>query len=398
MEFNDTTAMATFREEVVSFLDEETPDYFRRKETDLESTLFGRRGDQDFTQSMATWRKKVADKGWIAAAWPKEYGGGGLGVLEQFVMNREFAQRRIPHPGGMGVMMAGPTIIAHGSEEQQKEHLSGILSGETIWCQGFSEPGSGSDLASLQTRAVRDGDDYVINGQKIWTSGAHMANWMFCLVRTDPDAPKHRGVSYLLFPMDSPGVSVRPLTQMTGEANFNEMFFEDVRVPVQNRIGEENRGWYVGVTTLDFERSGIGSAVGVSQSVERMARFAKESGALDGQPRLRTEIADRAVEAQVLTMLSYRVITMQSQGMIPNYEASAAKLFSSELNQRMAATDMKIGGLFSQIHDRGTEHQRSRRGAMAHNYMATVPSTIAGGTSEIQRNIIATRGLGLPRG
>jgi alkylation response protein AidB-like acyl-CoA dehydrogenase len=220
---------------------------------------------------------------------------------------------------------------------------------------------------------------------------------MFCLVRTDPDAPKHRGVSYLLFPMDSPGVSVRPLTQMTGEANFNEVFFEDVRVPVQNRIGEENRGWYVGVTTLDFERSGIGSAVGVSQSVQRMAQFAKETGALEGQPRLRTEIADRAVEAQVLTMLSYRVITMQSQGMIPNYEASAAKLFSSELNQRMAATDLKIGGLFSQIQDRGSEYARARRGALAHNYMAAVPSTIAGGTSEIQRNIIATRGLGLPR-
>jgi alkylation response protein AidB-like acyl-CoA dehydrogenase len=397
MEFNDTSAMAAFRQEVVRFLDEETPDYFRRKETDLESTLFGRQGDQDFAQSMETWRKKVADKGWIAAAWPKEYGGGGLGVLEQFVLNREFAQRRIPNPGGLGVMMAGPTIIAHGSEEQQREHLSGILSGETIWCQGFSEPGSGSDLASLQTRAVRDGDDYVINGQKIWTSGAQMANWMFCLVRTDPDAPKHRGVSYLLFPMDSPGVSVRPLTQMTGEANFNEVFFEDVRVPVQNRIGEENRGWYVGVTTLDFERSGIGSAVGVSQSVERMAQFAKETGALEGRPQLRTEIADRAVEAQVLTMLSYRVITMQSQGRIPNYEASAAKLFSSELNQRMATTDLKIGGLFSQILDRGSEYVRARKGAMAHNYMAAVPSTIAGGTSEIQRNIIATRGLGLPR-
>jgi alkylation response protein AidB-like acyl-CoA dehydrogenase len=397
MEFSDTSAMGAFRQEVMSFLDEETPDYFRRKETDPESTLFGRQGDPDFAQSMETWRKKVADKGWIAAAWPKEYGGGGLGVLEQFVLNREFAQRQIPNPGGLGVMMAGPTIIAHGSEEQQKKHLSGILSGETIWCQGFSEPGSGSDLASLQTRAVRDGDDYVINGQKIWTSGAQMANWMFCLVRTDPDAPKHRGVSYLLFPMDSPGVSVRPLTQMTGEANFNEVFFEDVRVPVQNRIGEENRGWYVGVTTLDFERSGIGSAVGVSQSVERMARFAKETGALEGRPQLRTEIADRAVEAQVLTMLSYRVITMQSQGRIPNYEASAAKLFSSELNQRMAATDLKIGGLFSQIQDRGSEYVRARKGAMAHNYMAAVPSTIAGGTSEIQRNIIATRGLGLPR-
>ena len=184
---------------------------------------------------------------------------------------------------------------------------------------------------------------------------------------------------------------------MTGEANFNEVFFEDVRVPVRNRIGEENRGWYVGVTTLDFERSGIGSAVGVTQSVERMARFAVEVGATANNPALRNEIVERAVEANVLTLLSYRVITMQAQGLIPNYEASAAKLFSTELSQRMALTDTKIGGLYSQIRDRTTIYPRSRRGAIAHNYMAAVPATIAGGTSEIQRNIIATRGLGLPR-
>ena len=399
MDFNDNATMAAFRSEVQSFLADEVPDYFKRSpdEAGMMRDITGR-ADEDFDAAMDVWRKRVAGKGWIAPAWPVEYGGAGLGVLEQFVVNQEFAQHRVPPTGGLGVMMAGPTIIAHGSEEQQKEHLSGILSGETIWCQGFSEPGSGSDLASLQTRAVRDGDDYLVNGQKIWTSGAQMANWMFCLVRTDPDAPKHRSISYLLFPMDTPGVSVRPLTQMTGEANFNEVFFEDVRVPVRNRIGEENRGWYVGVTTLDFERSGIGSAIGVTQSVERMARFAVEVGATANNPALRNEIVERAVEANVLTLLSYRVITMQAQGLIPNYEASAAKLFSTELSQRMALTDTKIGGLYSQIRDRTTTYPRSRRGAIAHNYMAAVPATIAGGTSEIQRNIIATRGLGLPRG
>jgi len=398
MEFTDTAEMAAFRTEVREFLATETPELFRKRSEEDTSLRQRRGGGPELMEAMRDWRKTVAGKGWIAPAWPKDLGGAGMGVLEQFVMNQEFAEHRIPHPGGMGVMMAGPTIIAHGTEEQKQEHLSRILSGETVWCQGFSEPGSGSDLASLQTRAVRDGDDYVLNGQKIWTSGAHMANWMFALVRTDPDAPKHRGISYLLFPMDSPGVSVRPLVQMTGEANFNEVFFEDVRVPVRNRIGEENRGWYVGVTTLDFERSGIGSAVGVTQSAERMAQFAKELGILRERPRLRYEIADRVVEANVLTLLSYRVITMQAQGMIPNYEASAAKLYSSEMNQRMAATDLKIGGLFSQIYDRRSAYERARRGAMAYNYMATVPSTIAGGTSEVQRNIIATRGLGLPRG
>ena len=193
------------RVEVQSFLADQIPDYFKRTpdEAGMMRDITGR-ADEDFDAAMDVWRKRVAGKGWIAPAWPVEYGGAGLSVLEQFVVNQEFAQHRVPPTGGLGVMMAGPTIIAHGSEEQQKEHLSGILSGETIWCQGFSEPGSGSDLASLQTRAVRDGDDYLVNGQKVWTSGAQMSNWMFCLVRTDPDAPKHRGISYLLFPMDTP--------------------------------------------------------------------------------------------------------------------------------------------------------------------------------------------------
>ena len=276
MRFDDSPEMGRFRAEVREFLSTEIPDYFKSESGEIEDAFFGT-GSPAYREAWSEWRQRVAARGWIAPAWPREYGGAGLGVLEQFVMNEEFATHGVPPPGGSGVIMAGPTIIAHGSEEQQREHLSGILSGETVWCQGFSEPGSGSDLASLQTRAVRDGDDYVINGQKIWTSGAHASNWMFCLVRSDPDAPKHRGISYLVLPMDSPGITVQPIQQMTGNAGFNEVFFEDVRVPVRNRIGEENRGWYVGVTTLDFERSGISGAVEVTQNVWR-SRSAQRSG------------------------------------------------------------------------------------------------------------------------
>ena len=395
MQFNDTPTMAAFRDEVRAFIDAEQPDYFRDG-GDIEDPYFGD-GSPPFRAAFREWRRRVAKHGWIAPAWPKEYGGAGLGVLEQFVLNEEFAKHRVPRVGtDSGVMMAGPTIIAHGSEQQQREHLSAILTGETIWCQGFSEPGSGSDLASLQTRAVRDGDDYVINGQKIWTSGARIANWMFALVRTDPDAPKHRGISYLVLPMDSPGISVRPINQMSGGAGFNEVFFEDVRVPVGNRIGEENRGWYVGVTTLDFERSGIGSAVELTQSVDALTGFAREIGVGD-RPDVRFELADRAIEASVLTLLGHNVLTMQARGLIPNHEASACKLFGSELSQRLATTVTRIAGFQSMLAEPPPAWPHAVRRYAGNRALGTVASTIAGGTSEIQRNIIATRGLGLPR-
>jgi len=348
---------------------------------------------------MAEWRKKLADKGWNAPAWPKEYGGAGMSVMEQFILNEEFAEARVMAMGGMGVSMAGPTIITHGTDEQKAEFLPPILRGETQWCQGFSEPGAGSDLASLQTRAVKDGDDYVINGSKIWTSGAQFANWMFMMARTDPEAPKHRGISYFLLDMKTPGITVQPLVTMAGTAMFNQVFFDSVRVPAKNIVGEVNRGWYVGTTTLDFERSGIGNAVGTAQNVARMIRFAKESkefSALGRNPMVRLELADRLIEANVAKMLSYRVIHLQNSGMVPNHEASMAKLYSSELGQRIARTGMRVIGLYGLSWDTQSAHSPNR-GQYSRGYVSSVSGTIAGGTSEIQRNIIAQRGMGLPR-
>jgi alkylation response protein AidB-like acyl-CoA dehydrogenase len=306
-------------------------------------------------------------------------------------MNEEFAEAGVPaNVGGFGVMMIGPTLIEHGTEEQKEEHLGRILRGEVIWCQGYSEPGAGSDLAALQTRAVRDGDDYVLNGQKIWTTGAQFSDWMYMLARTDPDAPKHRGITYLLVNMKSPGVTVRPLTTMANMQSFNEVFFEDVRVPAQNRVGDENRGWYVGTTTLDFERSSIGSAIGVRKQLESMIRHAKESdspASFAHRKSLKHEFVDRWVEGEVAKMLSYRVISMQANGLIPNHESSMCKLFSSELGQRISALGMHLFGMNGLVRNRASV-----------GYVQSVSSTIAGGTSEVQRNIIATRGLGLPRG
>jgi alkylation response protein AidB-like acyl-CoA dehydrogenase len=396
MDLRDTKEQAGFRQEVRTFLKNELPERFRGAFTGG-GMMGGGGGDmRSRFEELREWRGRLAGKGWIAPAWPKEYGGAGMTVMEQFIINEEFAEARAPWVGGMGTSMIGPTLIIHGNEEQKQEHLPRILSGEVQWCQGFSEPGSGSDLASLQTRAIRDGDDYVINGQKIWTSGAQFAHWMFMLARTDADAPKHKGISYFLVDMKSPGVSVRPLINLAGNAGFNEVFFDNVRVPAQNLVGEENRGWYIGTTTLDFERSSIGSSVGMRQQVESLIRFTQErSGDNESGRSLRYELADRLLEANVAKMLSYRVVTMQAKGLVPNYEASMTKLFASELNQRIARTGAKAGGLYAQLMP-GSEHAaaKGRYGSM---YLQTLASTIAGGTSEIQRNIIAQRGLGLPR-
>lgn len=382
--FADSEREAAWRREVREFIEKEAPKELLGTGELGEGAFFSRLG------AIKAWRDKLAQKGWIAPAWPKEYGGAGLSVIEQFIMNEEFAEAGLPaNVGGFGVTMVGPTLIVHGTEEQKAEHLPRILKGEVIWCQGYSEPGAGSDLASLQTRAVRDGDEYVINGQKIWTTGAQFADWMYMLVRTDPDAPKHRGITYLLVDMKSPGITVRPLTTLAGTQTFNEVFFEDVRVPVKNRVGEENRGWYVGTTTLDFERSSIGSAIGIRKNLESLIERAKEGrdASFDRSPMLRHEFADRWVEAEVARMLSYRVISLQARGLIPNYEASMCKLFTSELQQRIANLAMHLFGMHGNVRNRASM-----------GYMMAVAATIAGGTSEIQRNIIATRGLGLPRG
>lgn len=353
-------------------------------------------------ESMGEWRDALVKNGWIAPAWPKEYGGAGLSPVEQFILNEELAENGLSAAmfGGMGVMMLGPTLLAHGTDEQKQEHIPLILSGGARWAQGYSEPSAGSDLASLQTRAVRDGDEFVINGQKIWSTAAQFSNWIFMLARTDPAAPKHRGITYFLVDRKTPGIEIRPLMTMANQQTFNEMFFEDVRVPVKNVVGEIDRGWYVGATTLDFERSGIGNAVGTMRGLRRMldrGRDAPSGQTVIGRSStFRLDVADRVIEANIARQLANRVITMQAHGTIPNHEASISKLFTTELRQRIARTHLKMYGLYGTLWDKN--RPEAEKGRAATGYLDSVSATLAGGTSEIQRNVIATRGLGLPRG
>ena len=397
MRFKDTTELATWREEVRAFVNEHWG-----REDDSALGPFDEEADpsrrEEREQKVSAWLDKLADRGWLAPAWPKKYGGADMSVLEQFVLSQELNEAGAPTSRQM-LNLVGPTIMLHGTEEQKLEHLRPMLRGEVAWCQGFSEPGAGSDLASLQTRATRDGDEYVLNGQKIWTSGAHRADWMFMLARTDPNAPKHRGISYLLLDMKSPGVTVRPLVNLADLHIFNEVFFEDVRVPVRNRVGEENRGWYVGTTTLDFERSNIARVIAIKKQVRALGRYvdARASQGRPVSPAYRLEVVDRAVETAVCELLSFRVISIQAAGGVPNMEASMNKMYGSELQQRVAWTAMHVTGLDGQRRDPDPlAKEAGLRPALS--YMTTVSATIAAGTSEIQRNIIATRGLGLPRG
>lgn len=393
MDWSDTPEQAAFRQEVRSFIGEYLPDYYRRLAAEGRDDGWegGWRADRVSTdperrQAAIDWAAALSGRGWIAPHWPKEYGGASMSSLEQSVLNHELSEAGAPQGvGGSGVMMLGPTLIAHGTSEQRAKYLPSILSGEVSWAQGYSEPGAGSDLGSLQTRAVRDGDEYVVNGQKIWTSGAHHADSIFALVRTDADAPKHRGISFLLIDdIHSPGITIRPLINMAWEHGFNETFFEDVRVPA-NVVGEENRGWYVAMTLLDYERSSIGGAVALRREVERLAEYAHTE---EGQSRLalsgsrRAELADRYIEGGVGENFSLRIVSMQGRGLIPNYEASMGKLLLTELMQRCARTGARVLGLYANIWDED-DPWTPMHAYFTHRMVSTIPHTIGGGTSEI---------------
>ena len=411
MDWQDNPEQAAFRSQVKDVIEKGLPEAYKEKGGDW---VQDRKSDDPVIRQRAVdWQSVLADRGWVAPHWPSEYGGAGLSPVEQFIFKQEMTLADAPSVGGQGVSQLGPTLIVHGTDEQKAEHLPKILSGEVNWQQGYSEPGSGSDLASLQTRAVRDGDDYVVNGQKIWTSGAQYADWLYVLTRTDPEAPNHRGISFLLMQMGIPGLSIRPLIDMSGHHHFNETFFEDVRVPASNVVGEVDRGWYVGATLLDFERSNITGAISSRKSIEKLISYVhsdegSDRNRLGESAGLRHQVADCYIRTEVQFNFSFRIISMQSAGQIPNYEASTSKLFNSELNQNIARTGTQVLGMYAQFwghddDDRNTYNDPPNDyapldGVFTQNYVRSVPSTIAAGTSEIQRNIIATRGLGLPRG
>ena len=345
-------------------------------------------------------RKKLAERGWLTMHWPKEYGGQDASPIRTAIFGEEMTYKQAPGKDEFGVRMLAPVLMMYGTEEQKQKYLLPISRGEGRWCQGYSEPGSGSDLASLQTRAVSDGDDYIINGSKIWTSMAHGSENIFVLCRTDADAPKHKGISFILVDLQTPGITVRPIRNMAGTHHFNEVFFDNVRVPKENLVGEENQGWYVAVTLLDFERSSIVYSAHCRRLMDDLVGYVKETKEngkpLSANPRVRNALVDHYIEAQTARLMGYNVAWMQGQGLVPNKEASISKLFGSESVQRAAATGVEIMGLRGQL--REGSKWAPLEGMLAEVWMFGFSHTMGGGTSEIQRNVIATRGLGLPRG
>jgi alkylation response protein AidB-like acyl-CoA dehydrogenase len=393
MDLNLTPEDEAFRSKVRQWLDANLP---------RDSSLLSREGREDKTwldQSKA-WQRKMHAAGYVALAWPKEYGGQALDPVKQSIVNDELVRARAPYlVGGSGLSMLGPTLISWGTDEQKARYLPKILSADEIWCQGYSEPGSGSDLASLRTRAEIVGDEFVVNGQKVWTSGAQYSDMMFCLVRTDPEAPKHRGISYVLIDMHSPGITVRPLVQMTGDRGFNEVFFDNVRVPRKNLVGKLNEGWIVANATLFHERNMLGASTGSQQLFNRLldlARSIKRNGRpLTQDPVYRQRLADLQVRVEALKYHFYRQLSDQIRGRNPGVEAMINKLVGTELNHDLSTAAMELMGDYSML-ARSDGHAMDRA-YWPYEWMFSLGLVIGGGTSHIQKNIIAERGLKMPK-
>jgi len=349
------------------------------------------------------WQRRMYEAGFVGLTWPKEAGGRGLTFMEEMILQQEMALSKAPPVLNiLAIGMAGPTIIAYGTDEQKKRYPPKMLSCEEIWCQGYSEPNAGSDLASLQTRAVKDGDAYVINGQKVWTSLAHIADYMMLLARTDPSAPKHKGITYFLLDMKSPGVTVKPLKQMTGDAEFNEVYFDNVRVPAAQILGGLDNGWAVGLTTLMYERLALGFGLQVRLRIALdglvdMARATKKNGIpVTQDPVMRQKLAQLWIDTEVFKYTGARAITKLLKGELPGPEASAGKMMWVEGHQRVQELAMEIQGAFSQL-THGSAWAVAD-GLWQHTFLRSRANSIEGGTTEIQRNIIGERVLGLPKG
>jgi alkylation response protein AidB-like acyl-CoA dehydrogenase len=356
--------------------------------------------DRETFERRRAWQRTMHAAGWVGITWPNEYGGHGAGLIERVIWEEEYAAARAPVlPGSMGLNLVGPTLIHWGTEAQKRRHLPPILDAEEIWCQGFSEPGAGSDLAGLRTRAVDHGDHYVVNGQKVWTSGAHFAHWIILLARTDPDAGRHAGISCFLVPMTTPGIAVRPLVLMTGHHHFNEVFFTDVAVPKVNLLGPPNQGWRVATTTLMYERHSAGGRSHAAQ-IARLLELARRVP-LDGRPAwehawVRQRLAELAIDGEALKYTRLRSLTRQLRGEPPGPEGSILKLTGSELGVRIAEVAGELLGMHVLVNRPSDAVPDAPR--WFNRVLAARQYTISAGTSEIQRNIIGERVLGLPKG
>ncbi|HEX3239432.1 MAG TPA: acyl-CoA dehydrogenase family protein [Solirubrobacterales bacterium] len=348
------------------------------------------------------WQRKLHAAGWAGISWPKEYGGRGATMIEQAIFVGEASAQEAPSPANvLGLAMGGPVVIAHGTDAQKQRYLEPILTGEEIWCQGFSEPESGSDLASLKTRAVKDGDEWVVTGQKVWTTFAQYAKWCMLVARTDPDAPKHQGLTYFLMDMEQDGVETKPLVQITGEGEFNEVFINEARIPDENIVGEVGAGWGVAITTLMNERAGLafGAIAQIQNSLGRLARLAKEvrvgGGSAADDAYYRQRIAQLHIEAETMRLNAYRGLTKTMQSGIPGPEGSLGKWQWADINQDLTELALDIEGAYAPL-ARGSANAVAS-GAWQYGFLRSRANSIEGGTTDILKNIIAERVLGLPR-
>jgi alkylation response protein AidB-like acyl-CoA dehydrogenase len=355
-----------------------------------------RRGRRDI-EELRAWQRRLHAAGFLGAAWPAEHGGGGLSDIEQAILNEEFARADTPAPlGSMGISWVGPAILRFGSEEQKRRFVPRLLSGDDIWATGYSEPGAGSDMYNTQTRAVRDGDHYVINGQKVWTSLAHASNWYFLLVRTSSEGHKVAGLSVFLVPMDTPGIEVRPTEMITRDTEFSEVFLRDVRVHESALLGKENQGYEIVSNALINERSGIASSIRFDQSLERLRRTAEKYGHTQ-DPVWRQRIAALAIKARVMKAFGLRVLSDQLHGRFNPHTSAAMKAIATRLSQEFSEAGIEMEGYHGLLWQEGREALDVEGAGWSNRFLFDRAMTIAGGTSEIQRNIVAERILGLPR-
>lgn len=386
MDLNLNAEEQAFRDDLRAWLKDNLPE---PRAVDHESDAYW--------QHLRAWQRTLFEGGWSGLSWPTEYGGKGVTPIKQSIYLQETVAAGAPeHLGVIGEGLVGPTIIVAGTDEQKAEFLPKILNGEHIWCQGFSEPNAGSDVASLATKAVRDGDDWVVNGQKIWTSFAQGADWCFLLVRTDMEAPKHKGITALLVDMNSPGISIRPLKQMSGQSGFNELFMTDLHVPAKNQLGPTNQGWRIAITALMNERANLGASMypffddAVTSLIE-LAKTRKRNGKLLAEcPIKRQKIAQAIADLEIYRLDSARALSRLEKDSTPGPEGSMLKIFWSEMYQRLSQSAMEILGDVSQL-------EGFDDGAWVYRYLRSKGATIEGGTSEIQRCILAERVLGLPK-
>ena len=394
MDFNDTPEEAAFRAECRTWLEANAEP---RQPGDANPDMLGERTTDETVKEAQAWQKKKAEAGWTCITWPKAFGGRGGSSMQSVIWNQEEAKFRTPpNIFGIGLGMCGPTILTHGTDAQKERWIPDMITGDQIWCQLFSEPSAGSDLAGLRSTAVKDGDDWVVNGQKIWTTGAHFCDWGILVVRTDPNVAKHSGLTFYVVDMHAPGVEIRPITQINKGQGFNEVFFTDVRIPDSQRISEVGNGWAVSITTLMNERSSIGGSGGAG-GLKDLFRLAHEVE-IDGKPAIedsavRHKLADFYIRSQGVKLTGNRTLSAVSQGKTPGPEASLGKLVGAVMGQDMAAFAMELQGASGATLD---ESFTPQDGDWQGRYLGIPGLRIAGGTDEVLRNIIAERVLGLP--